>query len=245
MTIKCLKYSFMGGSVPERRHHFWFFLFIASEVHTSALPLNQRRIVSCYIIIFYFCVVQLLYVTIYTWIDNGSFSCHWSSAITWYKDGRPVTSAAGVTLLKRGQVLEIERAQLSDAGMYRCVAVNLAGVAELSQSLQVLGDFFFKIILYTHQVVVLLKQNVWRNTDVSWIMIDLLIPSPTDHFQSRWDGHSGGEWSCQTGVRGHWCSSTQPHLAQRRQPCGECVTWHSGTVWSTWIQFGSCFMIWL
>lgn len=105
--------------------------------------------------------------------------------------------------------------------------------------------FFFLIILYTHQVVVLLKQIVWRNTDVSWIMIDLLIPSPTDHFQSRWDGHSGGEWSCQTGVRGHWCSSTQPHLAQRRQPCGECVTWHSGTVWSTWIQFGSCFMIWL
>ncbi|KAM8746417.1 hemicentin-1 isoform 1-T1 [Acanthopagrus schlegelii] len=58
-------------------------------------------------------------------------------AITWYKDGRPLTSAAGVTMLKRGQVLEIERAQLSDAGIYRCVAVNLAGVAEISQSLQV------------------------------------------------------------------------------------------------------------
>ncbi|XP_051803642.1 hemicentin-1 [Acanthochromis polyacanthus] len=58
-------------------------------------------------------------------------------AITWYKDGRPLTSAAGVTLLKRGQVLEIERAQLSDAGIYRCVAVNLAGVAEISHRLQV------------------------------------------------------------------------------------------------------------
>ncbi|AWP10692.1 putative hemicentin-1 [Scophthalmus maximus] len=58
-------------------------------------------------------------------------------AITWYKDGRPLTSAAGVTLLKRGQVLEIERAQLSDAGIYRCVAVNLAGLAEISHSLQV------------------------------------------------------------------------------------------------------------
>ncbi|XP_061539337.1 LOW QUALITY PROTEIN: hemicentin-1 [Phycodurus eques] len=58
-------------------------------------------------------------------------------AITWYKDGRPLTSAAGVTVLKRGQVLEIERAQLSDAGIYRCVGVNLAGVAEISRSLQV------------------------------------------------------------------------------------------------------------
>ncbi|XP_061153333.1 hemicentin-1 isoform X4 [Syngnathus typhle] len=58
-------------------------------------------------------------------------------AIRWYKDGRPLTSTAGVTLLKRGQALEIERAQLSDAGLYRCVAVNLAGVAETSHSLQV------------------------------------------------------------------------------------------------------------
>ncbi|XP_051929217.1 hemicentin-1 isoform X2 [Hippocampus zosterae] len=58
-------------------------------------------------------------------------------AITWSKDGRPLTSAAGVTLLKRGQVMEIERAQLSDAGIYSCIAVNLAGVAEISHSLQV------------------------------------------------------------------------------------------------------------
>lgn len=63
-----------------------------------------------------------------------------ASAITWYKDSRPLTSAAGLTMLKRGQVLEIERAQLSDAGMYRCVAVNLAGIAEILLSLQVYGE---------------------------------------------------------------------------------------------------------
>ncbi|XP_075872115.1 hemicentin-1 isoform X2 [Nelusetta ayraudi] len=57
--------------------------------------------------------------------------------ITWYKDGRPLTSAAGLTLLKRGQVLAMERAQPSDAGTYKCVAVNVAGAAETSVSLQV------------------------------------------------------------------------------------------------------------
>ncbi|XP_019904855.2 hemicentin-1 isoform X2 [Esox lucius] len=58
-------------------------------------------------------------------------------AITWYKDGRPLTSAAGVTILKRGQLLEIDRAQLSDAGLYRCIAVNVAGSVEVSHRLQV------------------------------------------------------------------------------------------------------------
>ncbi|KAI1891477.1 hypothetical protein AGOR_G00144220 [Albula goreensis] len=58
-------------------------------------------------------------------------------AITWYKDGRPLTSAAGVTLLNRGQVLEIDSAQISDAGLYKCVAVSMAGTAELSYHLQV------------------------------------------------------------------------------------------------------------
>ncbi|XP_076872442.1 hemicentin-1 isoform X2 [Brachyhypopomus gauderio] len=58
-------------------------------------------------------------------------------ALTWYKDGRPLTNAAGVSLLGRGQTLEIDRAQVSDAGTYRCVAVSVAGRAELTHSLQV------------------------------------------------------------------------------------------------------------
>ncbi|TNN27257.1 Hemicentin-1 [Liparis tanakae] len=60
-------------------------------------------------------------------------------AITWNKDGRPLESAGGggVTVLDRGRRLEIQRAHLSDAGVYRCVAANLAGAAELTHSLQV------------------------------------------------------------------------------------------------------------
>ncbi|XP_072199268.1 hemicentin-1 isoform X3 [Excalfactoria chinensis] len=58
-------------------------------------------------------------------------------AITWYKDGRSLTGSASVTYLSKGQVLEIEGAQISDTGVYKCVAVNTAGTAELSYSLQV------------------------------------------------------------------------------------------------------------
>ncbi|TRZ02412.1 hypothetical protein DNTS_034467 [Danionella cerebrum] len=58
-------------------------------------------------------------------------------AVTWYKDGRPLTNAAGVNILSRGQVLEIDRAQVSDAGLYKCVAINVAGTTELLFSLQV------------------------------------------------------------------------------------------------------------
>ncbi|XP_068809626.1 hemicentin-1 isoform X3 [Struthio camelus] len=58
-------------------------------------------------------------------------------ALTWYKDNRPLTSAASATFLNRGQILQIEGAQISDTGIYKCVAVNTAGTAELFYSLQV------------------------------------------------------------------------------------------------------------
>ncbi|XP_039591708.1 hemicentin-1 isoform X2 [Polypterus senegalus] len=58
-------------------------------------------------------------------------------AVTWYKDSRPITSSAGVTLLNRGQILQIDSAQVSDTGIYKCVAINIAGTSELIYSLQV------------------------------------------------------------------------------------------------------------
>ncbi|OPJ77524.1 hemicentin-1 isoform B [Patagioenas fasciata monilis] len=58
-------------------------------------------------------------------------------AIAWYKDDRPLTRAASAAFLNRGQVLHIEGAQISDTGVYKCVAVNAAGTAELFYSLQV------------------------------------------------------------------------------------------------------------
>uniref|UniRef100_A0A8C3DQA4 Hemicentin-1 n=1 Tax=Corvus moneduloides TaxID=1196302 RepID=A0A8C3DQA4_CORMO len=50
-------------------------------------------------------------------------------AISWSKDGR--------ALGDRGQVLHIEGAQVADSGLYRCLAANAAGTAELLYGLQV------------------------------------------------------------------------------------------------------------
>nr|XP_045732354.1 hemicentin-1 [Mirounga angustirostris] len=57
--------------------------------------------------------------------------------ITWYKDNRPLSGSTGVTFLKRGQIIDIESAQITDAGIYKCVAINSAGATELFYSLQV------------------------------------------------------------------------------------------------------------
>ncbi|XP_004768021.1 hemicentin-1 isoform X1 [Mustela putorius furo] len=58
-------------------------------------------------------------------------------AITWYKNNRPLSGSSGVTFLNRGQIIDIESAQISDAGIYKCVAINSAGATELFYSLQV------------------------------------------------------------------------------------------------------------
>ncbi|KAM4861104.1 hemicentin-1 [Thomomys bottae] len=57
--------------------------------------------------------------------------------ITWYKDSRPLSGSTSITFLNRGQVINIESAQISDAGIYKCVAINSAGASELFFSLQV------------------------------------------------------------------------------------------------------------
>uniref|UniRef100_A0A8D2NA96 Hemicentin 1 n=1 Tax=Zonotrichia albicollis TaxID=44394 RepID=A0A8D2NA96_ZONAL len=58
-----------------------------------------------------------------------------SPSITWLKDGQPVNTARGNI-----RVLRIEGAQVADSGLYRCLAANAAGTAELLYSLQVHGE---------------------------------------------------------------------------------------------------------
>ncbi|XP_029960009.1 hemicentin-1 [Salarias fasciatus] len=71
-----------------------------------------------------------------------SLSCE-SNAIpppklSWYRDGRKLSSADGVVLLPGGQVLQISRVQKEDAGKYTCEAVNEAGEDHMHFELEIL-----------------------------------------------------------------------------------------------------------
>ncbi|XP_039476218.1 hemicentin-1 [Oreochromis aureus] len=71
-----------------------------------------------------------------------SLSCE-SNAIpppklSWYRDGKKLTSADGVVLLPGGQVLQIARVQKEDAGRYTCLAVNEAGEDRMHFDLEIL-----------------------------------------------------------------------------------------------------------
>ncbi|KAK6480953.1 hemicentin-1-like [Huso huso] len=50
-----------------------------------------------------------------------------SPEITWSREGRPLVFSTGMHILPGGQMLQISRARLSDAGRYECTAINPAG----------------------------------------------------------------------------------------------------------------------
>uniref|UniRef100_M3YMQ2 Hemicentin 2 n=1 Tax=Mustela putorius furo TaxID=9669 RepID=M3YMQ2_MUSPF len=56
---------------------------------------------------------------------------------SWFKGRQPVSARKGVTVSADGRALHIERARVSDAGSYRCVATNVAGSTELRYGLRV------------------------------------------------------------------------------------------------------------
>ncbi|XP_030391158.1 hemicentin-2 isoform X2 [Gopherus evgoodei] len=71
----------------------------------------------------------------------ASFECLASGMptpnVSWYKGPRLLSASPGLVLSGDGRRLQIERAQISDAGSYRCVASSVAGSSELHYSLQV------------------------------------------------------------------------------------------------------------
>ncbi|XP_067893515.1 hemicentin-1 isoform X1 [Heterodontus francisci] len=59
-------------------------------------------------------------------------------SLTWYKDGKLLTSSDKVLILPGGRVLQIPRVQTEDAGSYTCVAMNEAGEDSIQYELRVM-----------------------------------------------------------------------------------------------------------
>lgn len=86
-------------------------------------------------------------------------------AMTWLKDGRPITGQHGAKILNEGRLLQIKDAKVSDTGRYTCVAVNVAGQADSKHDISVHGmnyqllsivsfrEFLVRILFLTHSLI--------------------------------------------------------------------------------------------
>ena len=67
--------------------------------------------------------------------------------ITWVKDGQQLAANQNddIRVVSRGQRLEVNSVDLSDAGKYKCVAKNAAGFVERNFELHVWGQFYCEL----------------------------------------------------------------------------------------------------
>lgn len=75
-------------------------------------------------------------------------------AVTWLKDGRPITGQQGAKVLNEGRLLQIKDAKVSDTGRYTCIAVNVAGQADSKYDISVHGTNYN--FLFDNQ------SSIWR-----------------------------------------------------------------------------------
>lgn len=68
-------------------------------------------------------------------------------AITWVKDGRPVSGQQRAKILNEGRLLQIRNVKVSDTGRYTCIAVNAAGQADRRQDISVHGGWYNFILI--------------------------------------------------------------------------------------------------
>ncbi|XP_036835616.1 hemicentin-1 [Oncorhynchus mykiss] len=124
-----------------------------------------------------------------------SLSCE-SNAIppphlSWYREGRKLSTADGVVLLPGGQVLQIPRVQQEDAGKYTCQAVNEAGEDRMHFDLEVLVppvitgqlDEFMEEIGAVVNSTVALHCDVTGHPEpaISWLRDGTPLPSGQHH----------------------------------------------------------------
>ncbi|KAL0979469.1 hypothetical protein UPYG_G00185480 [Umbra pygmaea] len=128
-----------------------------------------------------------------------SLSCE-SNAIpppllSWYREGRKLSSADGVVLHPGGQVLQIPQIQQEDAGKYTCQAVNEAGEDRMHFDLEVLvppvitghvDEFMEEIDAVVNSTVVLRCDVVGHPAPaISWLMDGTPLHSGPHHSISQ------------------------------------------------------------
>ncbi|XP_055516059.1 hemicentin-1-like [Leucoraja erinacea] len=91
--------------------------------------------------------------------------------LTWLKGNQLITSTAGVSVLEDGGILQIHNVQVSDRGLYRCVASSVGGSTELLYTLHVYVPPVISAVL--DKVSVLLNEHVDLQCEAAG------VPEPT------------------------------------------------------------------
>ncbi|XP_036382492.1 hemicentin-1 [Megalops cyprinoides] len=117
--------------------------------------------------------------------------------LSWYRQGRKLSTADGVVLLPGGQVLQIPRVRKEDAGKYTCQAVNEVGEDRMHFELEVLVppgimgqvDEFMEEVTAVVNTSVQLRCEVSGNPApaISWLKDGLPLYS-SSHYQILEDG---------------------------------------------------------
>uniref|UniRef100_A0A5F8HA67 Hemicentin-2 n=1 Tax=Monodelphis domestica TaxID=13616 RepID=A0A5F8HA67_MONDO len=90
------------------------------------------------------------------------------SGISWYRGRQPISSKPGLMVSSDGRVLRIKRAQLSDAGSYRCVASNVAGSSELKFGLRINGEM--------REDTLSIGNSISKNTGIMGLVLSFAVP---------------------------------------------------------------------
>lgn len=89
----------------------------------------------------------------FTVIKGGNITLHCAAegvpqpAVSWLKDGRPITGQHSAKVLNDGRLLQIRDAEVTDTGRYTCVSVNVAGQADSKYDVNVHGITLNLILL--------------------------------------------------------------------------------------------------
>eukprot|EP00079_Xenopus_tropicalis_P024320 XP_012816895.1 PREDICTED: hemicentin-1 [Xenopus tropicalis] len=84
--------------------------------------------------------------------------------LTWLKEGIPLISGNGFEISSNGRLLHLQKAQISNAGLYVCVAVNVAGQSDRKYDLKVFVPPAFPDGIMKHENISIVEKNPFTLT---------------------------------------------------------------------------------